>query len=353
MFDFDAPLLPNSSALHALDHAHERGFQVYLSDIRHNSRSPQLRAIAYRAVPELENSLKSNFVPDYNEPYVVAAYMVRYHLGHCVLAYWAFKNLFGNIGFPDTLYVCDVGAGTGAGRVGLWLALNEHQNDVRVYFDAYEPCAEMLRAGNCFWEAFRGIGTTKPKPRLRYRESHACPAVLPELPDDALRVVTAFHLSLPWNDSRSAIFDTAKESVQSALSLVSPDAGLFTCHQGKDIALRSVVSNSDFWDSESSAVFDIPSGPYVGHKSRFYTHSATGLGFDVPGYESSLSSPRSYRFSMPKGVLLLSGSKRYAELLQREQERAAASERQRSRSKQKNVRVRNKLNEKSASGRGE
>ena len=327
MLDFDAPLLPNSSALQALDHAQERGFRAFLSGIGHNAHSTQHRNRASHAVPELERSLRRNDIPDYNEPYVVAAYMVRYHLGHCVLAYWAFKNLFGKIGYPDTLYVCDVGAGTGAGRVGLSLALNEHQNDVRVYFDAYEPCAEMLRSGNCFWEAFRSVGIAKP--RLRYRESHTCPAVLPELPDDALRVVTAFHLSLPWNDIRSAIFDSAKESVQSALSCVSPDAGLFTCHQGKDISLTSVVGNSDFWASESSAVFDIPGGPYVGHKSHFYTHSAADLGFDVPGYESSLSSPRSYRFSMPKGVLLLRGSQRYAELLRREQASAAASERQR------------------------
>ena len=252
--------------------------------------------------------------------------MVRYHLEHCVLAYWAFKNLFGKIGFPDTLYVCDVGAGTGAGRVGLSLALNEHQNDVKVYFDAYEPCGEMLRVGNCFWEAFRDIGTTKP--RLRYRESHTCPAVLPELPEDALRVVTAFHLSLPYNDSRSPIDNSARESVHSTLYRVSPDAGLFTCHQDKDVVLRIIVDSFSHWDSKSSADFDIPDGPHVRNKSRFYTHSAIDLGFDVPGYESSLSSPRSYRFSMPKGVLLLRGSQRYVELLRREQDRAAASERQ-------------------------
>ena len=231
MVDFTAPLLPSNDALRALDDAHEKGFRAFLSDIGYNAHSSQHRTRASRAVPELESSLRRNTVPDYNEPYVVAAYMVRYHLGHCVLAYWAFKNLFGKIGYPDTLYVCDVGAGTGAGRVGLLLALNEHQNDVRVYFDAYEPCAEMLRSGNCFWEAFRSVGIAKP--RLRYRESHTCPAVLPELPDDALRVVTAFHLSLPWNDSRSAIFDSAKESVQSALSCVSPDAGLLPAIKAK------------------------------------------------------------------------------------------------------------------------
>ena len=82
------------------------------------------------------------------------------------------------------------------------------------------------------------------------------------------------------------------------------------------------------WDSKSSADFDIPDGPHVRNKSRFYTHSAIDLGFDVPGYESSLSSPRSYRFSMPKGVLLLRGSQRYVELLRREQDRATTSERQ-------------------------
>ena len=315
MIDFNAPLLPSRSALQALDAAHERGFRAFLSDIGHNARLPQHRGRASRAVPGLESSLKRSVVPDYNEPYAVAAYMVSYHLEHCILAYWAFKKLFSNTGFPDTLYVCDVGAGTGAGRVGLLLALNEHQNDTEVYFDAYEPSTEMLRAGNRFWEAFRSILISNS--RLKYRESYTYPAVLPELPADALRIVTAFHLSLPYNNSGSPIDNSARESVHSTLDRVSPDAGLFTCHQDKDVILMIIVDSFSRWDSKSSVDFDIPDGPYVKNKSRFYTHSAVDFGFDVPGYESSPSSPWSYRFSMPSGVLLLRGSHRYTKLLQR------------------------------------
>jgi len=326
MFDFDVPLLPDHSTLLALDAAHEQGFRAFLSDIEHNGRLPQLQDRASRAVPKLQASLNRNTGPEYDDPYVAAAYVVKYHLSHCLLAYWAFKNLFAKIGFPETLYVCDVGAGTGAGKVGVLLALNEGPNDVEVYFDACEPSARMMRAGDRFWEALRGAGTIKPV--LRYRYSHTCPAKLPQLPDDTLRVVTAFHLSLPYNDTRSAIFDSAKESVQSALSRVSPDVGLFTCHQGKDVALRGVVGNSDSWDSKVSSAFSIPEGPFIGYKSRFYTHVAADLGFDVPGYESSPSSSRSYRFSMPSGILLLRGTHRYAELLRREQEREAATQRQ-------------------------
>ena len=86
MVDITTPLLPSDDALRALDAAQEQGFRAFLSDIGHNAHSSQHRNRASRAVPELESSLRRNAVPDYNDPYVVAAYMVRYHLEHCVLA---------------------------------------------------------------------------------------------------------------------------------------------------------------------------------------------------------------------------------------------------------------------------
>ncbi len=327
MVDFNDRALLDYTTIEDLDQAQERGFQAFLSDIGHNAHSSRHRDCASRAVKELEGSLRRNIIPDYSNPYIAAAYMVSYHLEHCALSYWVFKNLFGSIDFPDTLYVCDVGAGTGAGRVGLLLVLSEYQKDINVYFDAYEPSEQMLRAGNRFWEAFRNTG--KPKPGIRYRESLTCPVSLPDLPGNALQVVTAFHLSLPYNGGWSPVFDHVRESVQSVLGRVSPDVGLFTCHQNKDAEIRKIVDSSSRWDSKVCADFAIPNGRWVNNKSRFYTHSAGELGFDVPEYEKSLYRSGSYRFSMPSGILLLRGSQRYAALLHRKQEREAAIELQR------------------------
>ena len=373
MFDFDAPLLPDRKLLSALDDAHEQGFREFLSDIGHNGLSRQDKDRASSAVPELEGSLRRSAVPDYDDPYMAAAYMVSYHLEHCLLAYWAFKNLFDKVGIPHTLYVCDVGAGTGAGRVGLLLALNEHPNNVRVYFDAYEPSVTMMQAGNRFWEALRGVGMTKPG--LRYRESRACPTALPELPDDALRVVTAFHLSLPYNNSWSPVDNSARESVHSTLNLVSPDAGLFTCHQDKDVVLKIIVDSFSCWDSKSSADFDIPDGPRVKDKSRFYTHAAIELGFDVPGYEiprvvlgatDSVCLGEFCCFAVPSGTRNCCGASRVVRLQQNtrgslrrksvyaESRLSGKNANVNGELKQKNVwnvNVRSKLNEKNVSDR--
>lgn len=370
MLDFRVPLRPDHSTLQALDAAHEQGFRAFLSNIGHDKRSATHRNLASDALITLRGGLQGRELdPDYNDPYIAAAYMVSYHLSHCALSYWCFKTLFARLDVPDTLYVCDVGAGTGAGRVGLSLALNEHQNDVKVYFDAYEPSAEMLRAGNRFGEAFQGTGITKPI--AGYRESHTGPAVLPELPDGTLRVVTAFHLSLPYNysspfrdrwpskyrwpfgdsspfddglpfddlspfsdslpldDNSPSIFNSAKESIQVALNQVSPDVGLFTCHLGKNDALKQAVGNFAGW-CDKDRLIPIPNDKDgVSSRSSFYTNCAEYLGFTVPEYEPwPVRTWSRHRFRLPQGVLLLRASQGYEGLLQREHDRAAAIKRQ-------------------------
>ena len=135
---------------------------------------------------------------NYSDPYVAAAYLVKYHLSHCIMAYWAFGLLFDRVGVSNALYVCDVGAGTGAARVGLALALSERSESLSaIHFDAVEPSAAMRDAGSFFWKALpRSVKAHVP--RCGYREGDAVPEQLPDIRDDALRVVTAFHLSLPW-----------------------------------------------------------------------------------------------------------------------------------------------------------
>ena len=264
--------------------------------------------------------------PDYDDDhYVAAAYMVKYHLSHCMMAYWAFKLLFDRVGVPDTLYVCDVGAGTGAARVGLALALSKPKEaPSTVYFNAIEPSGWMRDAGNAFWQAWRA--DTDPI----YWEDGARPERLPVIQDDALRVVTAFHLSLPWDSAHQGNFGDARDSVQSArrsiqsaLDLVSPDVGLFTANSNKAGSLKRALD--DF--APGADDFPIPEHIPVSRPSRFYTACAEGLGFKVKVPEDShwpVCTWSRYRFSPPSGVLLLQD--RRAEQEERYQQRRAVAE---------------------------
>ena len=191
MVDFTASLLPNRSALQALDAAHERGFRTFLLDTRHNEQSLAHRKRASEALVQLRGGLRGQLPdPDYNDPYVAASYLVSYHLQHCALTYWSFKILFGQVDVPETLYVCDIGAGTGAGRVGLGLALNEHPSYVNVYFDAVEPSKAMSQAGDYFWESFQGF--VADDLNSDYRSLQRLPTAIPKLPSETLRVITGF-----------------------------------------------------------------------------------------------------------------------------------------------------------------
>ena len=326
--------LPSPGVLRRLDQAHEQGFRRFLRDIGHNARNLAHRRRASTALVTLMKGLSGEGPPpDYDgDPYVAAAYMVKYHLSHCMMAYWAFKLLFDRIGVPRTLYVCDVGAGTGATRIGLALALSQRKEvSSTIYFNAIEPSGWMRDAGNAFWETWRQDAD------LIYWEDDAVPERSP-IPDadGTLRVVTAFHLSLPWDDEHWVGIDSAQRSIRAALDLVCPHIGLFTANSKKKDALAWVVDDPDRWDDGLSTKYDIPSDhDGVSECSRFYTACAEDLGFKVPE-GSPVRTWSLYRFSPPSGVLLLQvkradqeerEQRERAEAAEREQERQAEEER--------------------------
>ena len=350
MVDFTTPLLPNRSALQALDAAHERGFRAFLLDARHNEQSLDHRKRASEALVELRDGLRVRGPdPDYNDPCVAAAYLVSYHLQHCALAYWSFKILFGQVDIPETLYVCDIGSGTGAGRVGLGLALNEHPSYVNVYLDAVEPSKAMSQAGDYFWESFQGF--VADDLNSGYRSLQRLPTAIPKLPPETLRVVTGFHVSMPYdsNGGRLSYYSMARytssgnllpgqKSIKLALNLVKPNAGIFTCHTGKEASLRDAVDSFPDWDEKHHPIAIPNDENGVNSRSSFYTNCAEALGFAVPqGEGSPVSTWSRYRFSPSQGILLLRTAPSQEELLRREQERVAEEERQREREQKRRI----------------
>ena len=203
MVKFADPAIIEGDKWNDLNDIAIQAFERFLSDIGHNPNNNEHRIRASRSRDNLSNGVMGNVPPNYDDDYIAAAYMVEYHLSHCALAYWTFSGLLNGMnGPPDALYVCDVGAGTGAGLVGLSLALSDWPQKPIVYFDAVEPSDAMRRAGELFWKSFSRIRNSKYDivgKAGSVRAFKYTPDELPNLPNDALRIVSAFHLSFPYD----------------------------------------------------------------------------------------------------------------------------------------------------------
>ena len=262
--------------------AREKGLSDFRSSYGYDENCGKHRELLANAEKKLRNTLtKTNDTPGYDDPFIVDAYLDIYHLQHCRLSYWVFKYFFNQFDVPNALYVCDVGAGTQAGCIGLALALSEYKEKPAVYFDAYEPSDEMWNAGYYFWSAFRDSvgGNFDPDP------CSTLPHRLPDnLPANALRVVTAFHLSLPYNNrwNENNIGEKARNSLEKAFRLVSPEYGFFTCHKDKEDSLRQAVDNSYVWNKEKGSKPYIPDRitPYLSTDSIFLPTDSTSLPTD-------------------------------------------------------------------------
>ena len=324
--------LPNDPLSRVLDEAHVKGFRDFLHHNRYNKRCKAHRKQAADAMIDLEKVVTGKSVADYDDSYLAAAYLVTYHLKHCILASWAFKSIFERVGVPNMLYVCDVGAGTGAGRVGLALALSKYGKQPEIFFDAHEPAEAMRSADIFFWRAFR---KSMPDYFQRYRQ-YTTPKNPLKLPPNAVRVVTAFHLSLPWDNQWPLYWEedvkSAKNTLDEVFRIVSPDLGIFTIPNAKKKALYRVVDDSYDWDKEFGTDIDIPNDLGVESKSPLYTDCAVDFGFEVPEAEGHpIKSVRywsRYRFSSPKDSMLsYRVSSRHAELLKRGQKGLSERER--------------------------
>ena len=296
MVSLNEPDLPGIDVLQLLDEAHEQGFRAFLSSIGHDGNAISCRNEASRAARALNGIVKGRTGSEgYRDPYIAAQYLVDYHLGHCILAYWTFQSHFRNR-VPDPLYICDVGAGTGAVRVGLALALSELSKRPKVSFDAVEPSSAFLDAGNFFWAAFRTAVSFSDFDYREFPDINAVPA-LSGSAEAAWRVLTAFHLSLPYQGEWSSAGDAAQRSIQVALQKVSPNVEFYTCHSNKVGNLRKAIGVGRALRVDSVA----PSNRSTELVSGFYSRCVNELGFRPIWPQRP-----AYRFTVHRGCRVLS-----------------------------------------------
>ena len=197
----------------------------------------------------------------------------------------------------------------------------------------------MRSAGTFFWRAFR----CSVPDYFNYRQ-YPTPKNPPELPANTVRVVTAFYLSLPWDNNQWSSYweesvKPAKNTLEEVFRIVSPDLGIFTIPKSKKKALYRVVDDSYDWDKEFGTDIDIPNdpdNPQDPGRSHFYTNCAVDFGFEVPEAEGdpikSVRRRSRYRFSSPKDSMLsYRVSSRRAELLRqgRKEAKSKAAEQER------------------------
>lgn len=298
MVSFNQKVLPGFDVLQHLDKAHEQGFRAFLSSVGHDINDPLCRNKARLAAPNLDGIVRGRSGgQDYQDPYIAAQYLVDYHLGHCILAYWTFQSHFRNR-VPDPLYVCDVGAGTEAVRVGLALALSELSERPQVSFDAVEPSSVVRDAGNFFWAAFQTAVDFSDFDYREFSDVNAVPA-LSDSREAAWRVLTAFHLSLPYEGEWGSVGEAAQRSIRVALQKVSPDAEFYTCHSNKVGNLKRAIGAARASRVDSVA----PSNRTTELVSGFYSQCVNELGF-----RPRWSQRPAYRFTVHRGCHVLSYS---------------------------------------------
>ncbi len=295
---YDNNFLLNAEIRGYLDRACERGITNFLNESGHNADDTEHKRRASRALADLRDAVNTGAnLQVYNSHYGAASYLVEHHLQHCVLAYWSFRVLFDVLEeFPNSLYVLDLGAGTGAGRIGLALALLAHQEvALETNFQAVELSNSMIDAGNYFWREFeREIGVEF---NINSEIFQALPGELPVLPDETLRVTTAFHLTLPYDwQSFGKIGEASEQLIQGAMQMALPDFGLFTCHERKREHLVRCIRNETTWDHEYNRQFQIPEG----HGRIAALTFAMESGFFQQVYDRT-----PWRYDLPRGILLI------------------------------------------------
>ncbi len=292
-----------------LDVAHEGGFRSYVESI-HDWRedSDAGRKKASEAMVNLQRGTWGSGEPPYEDPFIAGAYQIQYQLKHCVMAFSFWNALFRVLSeetpIPDRLFVCDVGAGSDAGLIGLMLALMERDVNPHVRYVSIEPSDAMYEAGRLFRKHF------EPKRHLDIDdERYKCENKLlhlGELESDA-KIVTAFHLSWKYGQYYSN-FNNNKDSSRSmkfVMNSICPDIYACTCHENKSENLENALneySEISKYRREKCKISNISRG--AKQRSPVYSDLVDKFGFFFPPDHSPQTITANSRFNNPKSAML-------------------------------------------------
>ena len=114
------------------------------------------------AIKDLKSRLASFEKPNYDDEYILSAYVIVYQINHVNMAWQAFSSLKEKRDLIsnrwDSLRIVDLGAGTSAGRIGAALmaaeAIRDDHNIEHIYFDEIDISEPMLEMGEFVWQAF-------------------------------------------------------------------------------------------------------------------------------------------------------------------------------------------------------
>ena len=290
--------------LEILDDAHEKGFRDYVKSI------PDWQDDRRKASLTMENLhrglLGKGIDPDYEDPFIAGAYQIQYQLRHCVMAFRVWNALFRvmseETSVPDRLFVCDVGAGSDAGLIGLMLSLMKRDADPHVRYVSIEPSDTMHSAGRHFREHF------KPERYLDIDyKRYKCEDKLPRLckPESDVKIVTAFHLSWKYEQYFSD-YNNKKDSSRSmkfVMDNIYPNLYACTCHQNKSENLKNALNECAYKYKLGEMPIPPAKKVNVACVSQEKLHREFGFYFRE-SYDYWGGTPEKHRFKTPKDAML-------------------------------------------------
>ncbi len=197
---------------------------------------------AHRTMELLPRKLGGNEEPDYDDHYTPPAYVIRYQLGHSLMAWRSLTVLSQRLSdwYEQPLRIVDFGAGTSACRIGAALMAAEaieKGHDVQgIQVDEIDVSASMQKMGELIWREFEarvqlGFANTPLAHAVAIVEGtqHKNWRVLERQPKPTW--LTAFHSIYPKS------YDMEVE-IGNLIREVSPHAGAFSCHKFKLGKLR-------------------------------------------------------------------------------------------------------------------
>lgn len=287
-----------------LDAAHEGGFRSYVESIPDLKRSEAARKKASLAMAHLHVGLRGKGTdPDYGDPLIAGAYQILYHLSHCIMAFRVWNALLRVMSeensIPDRLFICDIGAGSDAGLIGLILALMERDADPHVRYVSIEPSDAMYEASRCFLDNFE-LWPSNDIDYTRYRKLDEL-SNLEKINQD-MNIITAFHLSLEY-DFNYNNYDTkgVNKLIKNIMNSIPFNIYMCTCHKDKSKHLIDAL-NQCIYTYKRGEIIMPAEKINVAYASQEKLHHR--FGFNFPEFYDYWGRPEKDRFKTPTNAML-------------------------------------------------